>query len=87
MPNSKQDLLIWIFNRMCFHYSMHHVDYSTLKSQFITQLEAYPEDLLCAAYTHISRMREPHTFPKPDDFIHFMAPAYHQRQLKEAAHG
>lgn len=84
--NDKRELLHQIFTRLCFHYGLDIEGSDTKRNYFIASLMSYPDDLVCAAYHHLLKHPSPQHFPTPEDFILFMQPEFHRRQL-EACYG
>ena len=83
MTNDKYHLLDQIYSRLCFHCSIAPERVNHKREKFIASLACYPEDLLCAAYHHVSHRLMPAQLPSEDEFIAFMAPEFHRRQLAE----
>lgn len=56
-----------------------------LMINYIQTLKEYPEDLLCAAYHHVSRHHEHQTIPKLADIVAFIEPEFvfrHEQKRK-----
>ncbi len=83
MHNEKHTMLDHIYSRLCFHCGVSPERYNHKRARFIAALGTYPDDLLCAAYQHISRHLCPARVPTEAEFISFMTPEFERRQMAE----
>ncbi|MDX2074494.1 MAG: hypothetical protein SFX19_09070 [Alphaproteobacteria bacterium] len=80
MTHDKRQMLDHIYSRLCLHCGVEAERYNHKRKRFIAALGSYPDDLLCAAYQHISHHLSPARMASEQDFIAFMEPAFRLRQ-------
>lgn len=78
--NEKHSMLDQMYSRLCFHCGAASERHTHKRARFVASLISYPDDLLCAAYQHISHHLLPSRVPTEAEFIEFMTPEFERRQ-------
>ena len=77
--SEKHQLLYLIYDRLCFHCGFRVEEFCCKRERFVVRLLAYPDDLLCAAYSYLLKHTPPDHLPDEEEFIEFMSPEFKRR--------